>query len=339
MIEGNAINSTLKISFLTDYSAYVKFLVSMPLIFIAGIFINYMITNSMQQFMQAHIIPEDEIKSFEEKCSRYLELKNSWVIGVVIFLIGAVKIFSSVEILAAFGEGNTWEYLVSNGREWTIAGYWVLLVCLPIYQYLVFRLFWRFIIWGWFLWKVSRMNLKLVASDPDMSAGLAFLGPAQLSFGMLGFAQSCSLSSEIANKAIYFGVSVDEFRITSLISVLLLVLIYLFPLFFFTRKLLMVKLKGNWEFGVLTHKYTSMFESKWIHGNNPDNEQILGTGDIQSLADIGSSSEVVNNMRIVPMSIRIPVAMLIMIAAPFVPLIALKYPASEILKSLIGFIF
>lgn len=338
-LEGNSLNPELKISFLTDYSTYAKLLITLPVIFLAGNFINYMTINSVEQFIEAHIIHKDEIGIFEKISETYLKLQNSWIIEIVIFLVGVAKLFFSGVLLASFGEENSWKYFLNNGREWTVAGYWFALICLPILQYLIFRLFWRFIIWAWFLWKVSRMNLHLVASDPDMSGGLAFLGTTQLSFGLLGFAQSCSLASEIANKAIYSGVSIDEFKVTTLISIPLLALIYLSPLFFFTRKLLFTKLHGMWEFGILTHKYSSMFIDKWVKGNNPEKEPFLGTGDIQSLADIGGSSEVINNMRLVPMNIRVPVGMLLMIAIPFLPLLLLKFPASEILKSLMGFVF
>jgi hypothetical protein len=340
LIEGNALNPAIKISLLNDYSTFAKLFITLPLVFVAGKFIYYMTMNSIQQFIESGIITKETAGKFERTTNTYLKLQNSVVIQITILVFAIFKIVLANFISASIGDESSWKYLImGESKDWTFGGYWYILVCMPILQFLLLRLFWRFIIWAWFLWKISRMKLNLVASDPDTSAGLGFLGTTQLSFGLLGFAQSSSLASEIANKAIYTGVSIDEFKITALVTIPLLVIIYISPLFFFFFKLLFLKLHGIWEFSMLTHQYSFKFENKWIRGVNPENEEFLGTGDIQSLADIGTASDVINNLRLIPMSIRVPIAMFLMIAIPFVPLLVLKYPVSEILKGVVGFVF
>jgi len=46
------------------------------------------------------------------------------------------------------------------------------------------------------------------------------------------------------------------------------------------------------------------FWRKWLRGGAPPDELVLGTADLQSLADLGNSFEVVRNMRAVPVTFR-----------------------------------
>ena len=92
-------------------------------------------------------------------------------------------------------------------------------------------------------------------------------------------------------------------------------------------------------YSTLIHKYSNLFEDKWIRGNNiKDDESILGSGDVQSLADIGAAYEVVENIRVFPLTLNIFLFMLIMIVLPFIPLLFLKFNIVEILEGLAGFL-
>ena len=46
----------------------------------------------------------------------------------------------------------------------TPAGYWFMLVSAPIFQFILVRWYYRFFLWFWFLWRVSRLELRCVAS-------------------------------------------------------------------------------------------------------------------------------------------------------------------------------
>jgi hypothetical protein len=53
---------------------------------------------------------------------------------------------------------------------------------------------------------------------------------------------------------------------------------------------------GNREYGTLAQRYVCEFDAKWLHGGAPADEPFAGSGDIQSLADLGNSFEVVRTM-------------------------------------------
>ena len=73
------------------------------------------------------------------------------------------------------------------------------------------------------------------------------------------------------------------------------------------------------------------FGDKWILGHRMDSEELLGTGDIQSLADLGNSFAIVQEMRVVPFSLRDITRLAAATAAPMVPLLLLVWSPEEVI--------
>ena len=113
----------------------------------------------------------------------------------------------------------------------------------------------------------------------------------------------------------------------------------LLPLLLFTPRLVAVSQKGQLDYGVLATAYTRAFGAKWMRGSAPG-EPLLGTADLQSLADLGNSFEVIRNMRPVPFGLYQAVVLLGAAVAPMLPLLLTRFPLDELVvtsvKSLVG---
>lgn len=70
-----------------------------------------------------------------------------------------------------------------------------------------------------------------------------------------------------------------------------LTVMMLLPLLVFTPRLVAVSQRGQLDYGVLVTAYTRAFNAKWVRGGVPSDEPLLGTADLQSLADPGNSFE------------------------------------------------
>ena len=100
------------------------------------------------------------------------------------------------------------------------------------------------------------------------------------------------------------------------------------------KTLLELKRQGRREYGVLAAHYTSEFHAKWIEGKAPAGEPLVGSADIQSLADLANSYDVVREMRPVPFSRDTIVQIVGAVAIPLLPLGLSVVPADEIIKKL-----
>jgi hypothetical protein len=111
------------------------------------------------------------------------------------------------------------------------------------------------------------------------------------------------------------------------------------PLLAFTLQLAQAKRTGLREYGTLAERYVREFDAKWVRGNAPVDEPLVGSADIQSLADLGNSYEVVRTMRLAPITRD---AILLLGAAtlvPIVPLLLTMMPLEELVRTLFGILF
>jgi hypothetical protein len=94
-----------------------------------------------------------------------------------------------------------------------------------------------------------------------------------------------------------------------------------------------VRKAGLLTYGRLANTYTGSFDRKWVHRDAAPSEPLLGTGDIQSLADLGNSFAVIERMRTAPISKRLVLQIAGQAAIPLVPLIILGTPAPELVRA------
>ena len=94
----------------------------------------------------------------------------------------------------------------------TLAGWWYLLISLPVMRFLALRWLWRMMLWAWVLWRVSRLDLQPRPAHPDRAGGLAFLGGTQAAFGVFVFAFGVQLSCLIADAVHFRGAELTAFR-------------------------------------------------------------------------------------------------------------------------------
>ena len=107
----------------------------------------------------------------------------------------------------------------------------------------------------------------------------------------------------------------------------------------FTPQLARAKRKGLREYGTLAEGYVREFNTKWLRGGAPADEPFVGSGDIQSLADLGNSYEVVRTMRIAPVTREAILQLVVATLAPIVPLALTMMPLEELLKTPLGVVF
>lgn len=116
-------------------------------------------------------------------------------------------------------------------------------------------------------------------------------------------------------------------------------LMFLGPLMFFTPILVRTRLDWLRDYGLLVTRYNRAFHEKWMMGQSATDEPLLGSADIQSLADLGSSFEYLRGMKVVPFSLRVIIHLGLMTSLPCLPLILLVVPVGRILELLTKAVF
>jgi hypothetical protein len=339
LIGGHALGGVVKIPFLHDIEAHARFLVALPALIAAELIVHLRMRPAVLEFVERNIVVPEEMPKFRAAIDSATRLRNS--IGlevgilVLVYTLGHWIWRSQVAIGAA-----TWYATPQDTHlHLTPAGYWYAFVSVPLFQFILLRWYSRLLIWFRFLWQVSRLNLRLTPTHPDRAGGLDFLGKTAYAFGPILFAQGALLSGIIATQILFEGKSLLSFKVEIIGFVAFFVLFVLGPLAMFTPSLLRAKRTGLAEYGMLASRYVQGFEGKWIRGDVPKGDELLGSGDIQSLADLGNSYAIVQEMRVVPFGLRDVTPLVVASVAPLLPLLLTVFSPEELVSRLIKILF
>ena len=86
-------------------------------------------------------------------------------------------------------------------------------------------------------------------------------------------------------------------------------------------------------------RYVDGFEQKWVLEDPAFSGELLGTGDIQSLADLGNSYAMVREMRPVPFGLEDISRLAATTAAPLLPLLLTIFSPEELIMRIINVVF
>jgi hypothetical protein len=165
---------------------------------------------------------------------------------------------------------------------------------------------------------------------------LGFLSQSVTAFLPLIVAHGAMLSAVIANSIFYNGAALPDFKVAIAILVVVIAGVMIGPLMVFAPQLARAKRKAILEYGALGQQYVSAFDTKWIRGGAPQDEPLVGSADLQSLADLGNSFQTVTSMTAVPLTREVVIAVVVATLLPTVPLILTMMPLADALKLLMG---
>jgi hypothetical protein len=99
------------------------------------------------------------------------------------------------------------------------------------------------------------------------------------------------------------------------------------------------KRSGLRDYGTLVGAYVREFDFKWVRGGATTDERLLGSGDIQSLADMGNSFQVIRDIRPVPFDKNTVIHLVVILLIPVSPLVLTMIPLEELIRKLAGAVF
>jgi hypothetical protein len=338
--EGHAWGDSVKLPFLYDVALHVRLLVALPLLIVAELIVHQRMRLVVRQFMERGLIPDATRAKFDAAIASAMRLRNSITAEVLliafVYVVGVGFVWRTQVAL----DVTSWYGVSTDGRlQPSLAGWWLGCVSLPLFQFLLLRWYFRLFIWARFLWQVSRIELRLMPMHPDRCGGLGFLALVSHAFLPLLLAQGALLAGLMAERIFFAGAKLLDFRLELIGTVAVMVFVILGPLLVFGPKLAAAKRMGLREYGTLAERYTREFDDKWLRGGAPADEPLIGSADIQSLADLCNSFEVVKGMRIVPFNLQNVVQLAVVTLLPVTPLLLTIFSLEDLLLSLLKIVF
>ncbi len=329
-LQGRAL-AHVDVPFVRDFSTYSRFLLAIPLLIVAENVLGPRIAAAAGHFVEAGLIHEKDYEKFVSIIERGLRARDSVVAEILLVILAYILVVVGNKQMAI--HVSTWYVTrTDTGFSLTWAGIWLIGFCAPLFQFLTYRWLWRLFLWFQFLHRVNKLDLQLFPTHPDEAGGLGFVGETQRFFGIILFALSVGTVGVLANDIVYDKVPLQNYTAAIAIYVVASVLILVVPLIVFTGRLVRTKRVGLHQYGSLATAYTALFQKKWIRNENPENEPLLGSADIQSLADLGNSFAFIEKMKPLPIDFRVLLQLVVASLLPLIPLLLAVMPLKEVLK-------
>jgi hypothetical protein len=321
-----------QVPFLNDIEAHVRLLVVLPLLLVAEIPVHERLGRVLRQFIARNYVPPDERPKFEAAVASAVRLRDApWLeLGIFVLVCTAGHWLWRSQVAH---EGATW-YATPVGL--TLPGYWYAFVGIPLFQFIGFRWYMRCLIWIHLLWQISRLRLHLIATHPDRSAGLGFVGNSIFAFAPLLFAHGALLSGWIADRVFQDGRNALDFQVDAAVLIGGIVAVSLLPFCMFMPLISAAKRRCRREYGLLAAQYSEAFERKWVLSERPAGEPLLGNADMSGLADLGQGYMVVQETRLVPFGVKHITNVAIITAAPLLPLAFTIWPFGALIKKVLS---
>lgn len=307
---------------------HVRLLLVIPLFFLCESLLDPRMTVFVRTIVDSGVVPRNAWPALDAEIARIDRWKASWLPDALC-LAAAVALMLAAPTVQLPGAALSY-HPAQAATEATLAGQWYWGVCLTLFRFLVFRWLWRLALWYGFLWRVSRLPLSLVPTHPDGAAGLGYLEVVHAHFTPLVFALSAVEAASFAE-----GIATGRTTFEALYPALAIVLVadallFVMPLLIFAPRLWACRVKGLGDYMVFASRYVDGFDRKWLAAGPRDEKALLGTPDLQSLADLANSFNIVRNMRWAPVSRRLLIDLGLAALLPLLPLLLLAYPIAEL---------
>lgn len=325
------------LAFLHDTSVHSRTLLVAPLLVLAEAHCIPRLGALAQIFRQRGLVPEAQLGAYEAIVRSILRQRDSWlaeVVAVVLAYVAALLIVRYVPP-SFLPDWHLGIEAAPFGRS--LASWWNALISLPILIILILGWAWRLWLWARYLWRVSRLPLRLLASHPEGSAGLMFLSESLPAFSLLGAALGILVAAtELAHVSAGGIASAEQLGGFAIGTVLFALLVFGAPLTAFTLPLLHCRHAAIASYGALIQRVGGAFEDKWLSGAPVVPAAALESGDFSAVADLYGTASQVYELRLLPIELRSLLVLAAATALPFGVVALALMPFDKLLDKLLG---
>ena len=321
------------LSLLKDYRVHSRSLIAIPVLLIGEILMDNRLRTVFAHLRKAALLDASHLAHLDEIGGRLVRLRDSLLPESAILLLAIVHTATAykglVDATPWLGHGSGTDFHL------TAAGWYGVVICTPIFQFLLGLGLWRWLLWTIFAFTLSRTNLKLVPTHPDQHGGLGFLGLTSAAFAPIAFSATAVIGATWRNEILYHGAHLTNFKLPAIVLVALIALVAFGPLFFFVPRLAALRRKGILEYGILGQLHSAEFHEKWIVHRAGHEAQFLVAPESSTLNDYGEAYEKIQTMSAFLVDKGALYTLAAAVLIPALPTILAEVPLAVVLSDLL----
>jgi hypothetical protein len=334
-VEGTLLPRADGVSFLTDMGAFARSWIAGPLLLVADVFAGRELSRIASRFSWMCALSTSARDGFTRVVASTLRVRDGPFLELAVAASVAVIVVAMVKSLP-LDQLPLWHHSPARADRLSMAGWWYVLVSMPLLLLLVVGWLWRLVLWARFLVLVARLDLSLVPAHPDRAAGVGFIGYSLRGFASVAAAFGAIVAGAVANQVVHGSVQLMSFKYLIGGTVVACVVLFTAPLLAFAPRLAAERRKGMRQYGQLATAFGLEFEREWLPLARPLTRDVLDRGDFSAATDLYQVVDRVLAMRFVPVD-RVN---LIMLAGatllPFLPVALIALPFDQLIGLLMG---
>ena len=335
-IESLVLEENRLASLMVDLTVISRYLIAAPLFILAEEFTIFRLGQIGRDF--GGFITAADRPRFDAIIAQSRRLLTSLQVEVLVVVLAYLAMIVLTQTVPT-EDIPLWHKASGSGAGYSWAGWWHALVSVPVALVLLLGWLWRIFIWGLFLFRVSRLDLQLVAAHPDLVGGLQFVGLSIRAFLLLSFAISTTVAGGVAYRVLYMGTSFFSFIYVIIAVVILSLLLFVGPLLVFGWKLVETRRRGIIDYGGLAGAMGSQLEKKWLDYRKSVSEGALDVQHFSATTDLYQVVSNVYQMKPFPIATQDLIALIVVTLLPFLPALLFEIPLEEILSDLVKLMF
>jgi hypothetical protein len=335
-LQGDFIQSDSANSFLFDLGVHARFLLAAPLLILAEAVCVPRLAAIADQFIETGLVVETERQRYDSVVASTQRLMNSRIVAIVLTVLAYALVFAVLRTAPSHAVPSWHGRLAPFAAS--PAGWWGLLVSLPLLLLLQLGWLWRICMWTRFLWLMNALPLQLDPANPDHVAGLGFVGSSLEGFLPIGFIVGVIAAGPVANQVVHSHVSPLQFRSVAIGAIIISVSLCTGPLLTFLRRLLEVRHRGILQYSALAIHMSKRFQTKWLRPKPRTLEDPLDMSEFTGTNALYSIAANAHAMHILPLELRSVARLSLVTFLPFVPVWLLAVPFEELAKKLSVFL-
>jgi hypothetical protein len=332
-IEGTLWDNGKSTGLLVDYGAWARYVVAAPLMIAAEAMAGRMLGGIVERFEELIPAADPECARFAQIVGGLRRLRDLPHAAVAMTMLAYVI---SISMARAFPLETLagWQRTSSEPMLLSLAGWWVVVVSLPLLLLLVLSWVWRLVLWTRFLLLVSRLDLHLVPAHPDKAASIGFVGHSLRGFALLAAAIGALVAGSVANDVMHAGATLADMRYRIAGVVVFCIVLFTAPLLAFAPLL-----QREWRRGV--HHYDNLardlgreFDLQWLTRRAARGAAMLEKPDYSAAADLYSVVDRIHDLRWIPVDLSSLAVLAVASLLPFVPVVFMAVPTDVVVSTL-----
>jgi hypothetical protein len=319
-------------SLFVDYRVHSRLLIAVPALLMGEVVMDLRFREIFAYIRQADLLKAPDMAYMDGVAARLVRLRDAFLPELVVLALIIVRIAMSYRGLV---DTTPWMGQESGADfHFTMAGWYAVLISAPVWDFLLGLALWRWLLWTFFAFQLSRRDLQLTATHPDQRGGLGFLGITISAFAPTAFALTSVIAATLRHNIERHGAHLMDFKLDAIVLALIVLLAALGPLLFFVPGLTALRQRGILEYGVLGQLQSTEFEEKWILHRAGHEIDFFLAPEINALTGFGNKYEKIEQLQPFPADLPSLYGLAASVAIPALFVVLTEIPFAVVLKDL-----